>query len=238
MTSPVRAHDLILCLTPFGEPAAALAAAATAAGALGVLDLGTGDRRAREQLSRLRRAAPGPFGIRVTGRCALTLTDLGGAVDTVVLTPDAPWTAADLPTDTRVLAEVTDLGQARAAVRAGARGLIARGCESGGRVGELSTFVLLQQLLAEEELTGLPVWACGGIGPRTAAAAVAGGAAGVVLDSQLALLAESELPEAVRAVLRSLDGSETVLLGGTEASRSAGPTCHWLAPSMPHGPPR
>ncbi|MFJ4521488.1 SDR family oxidoreductase [Streptomyces sp. NPDC088810] len=223
MTSPVRAHDLILCLTPFGEPDAALAAAATAAGALGVLDLGTGDRRAREQLSRLRRAAPGPFGIRVTGRCALTPTDLGGAVDTVVLTPDAPWTAADLPTDTRVLAEVTDLGQARAAVRAGALGLIARGCESGGRVGELSTFVLLQQLLAEEELTGLSVWACGGIGPRTAAAAVAGGAAGVVLDSQLALLAESELPEAVRAVLRSLDGSETVLLGGHRVLRRRGP---------------
>ncbi|MYW19194.1 hypothetical protein GT039_27355, partial [Streptomyces sp. SID2955] len=147
MTSPVRAHDLILCLTPFGEPDAALAAAASAAGALGILDLGTGDRRSRDQLSRLRGAAPGPFGIRVTGRCALTSADLGGAVDTVVLTPDARWTAAELPPDQRVLAEVTDLGQARAAIRAGARGLIARGSESGGRVGELSTFVLLQQLL-------------------------------------------------------------------------------------------
>ncbi|KOV89334.1 type I polyketide synthase [Streptomyces sp. NRRL B-3648] len=234
MTSPVRAHDLILCLTPFGEADAALAAAATAAGALGVLDLGTGDRRSREQLSRLRGAAPGPFGVRVTGRCALTPADLGGAVDTVVLTPDAPWTAAELPADCRVLAEVTDLGQARAAARAGARGLIARGCESGGRVGELSTFVLLQQLLAEPESTVLPVWACGGIGPRTAAAAMAGGAAGVVLDSQLALLAESELPEAVRAVLRSLDGSETVLLGGHRVLRRRGPG----APRPPADDPR
>ncbi|WP_189977137.1 hypothetical protein, partial [Streptomyces capoamus] len=155
MTSPVRAHDLILCLTPFGEPDAALAATATAAGALGVLDLGTGDRRSREQLSRLRRAAPGPFGIRVTGRCALTPTDLPGTVDTVVLTPDAAWPASELPPASRLLMEVTDLGQARAAVRAGARGLIARGCESGGRVGELNTFVLLQQLLADAELTGL-----------------------------------------------------------------------------------
>ncbi|MEV8558588.1 hypothetical protein AB0478_19475 [Streptomyces sp. NPDC051917] len=45
MTSPVRPHDLVLCLTPFGEPDAGLAAAACAAGALGILDLGTGDRR-------------------------------------------------------------------------------------------------------------------------------------------------------------------------------------------------
>ncbi|WP_345050093.1 beta-ketoacyl synthase N-terminal-like domain-containing protein, partial [Streptomyces rameus] len=223
MTSPVRALDLILCLTPFGEPDASLAAAASAAGALGILDLGTGDRRSREQLSRLRGAAPGPFGIRVTGRCALTPADLGGPVDTVVLTPDAPWTAAGLPPGQRVLAEVTDLGQARAAVRAGARGLIARGAESGGRVGELSTFVLLQQLLSERELSDVPVWACGGFGARTAAAAVAGGAAGVVLDGQLALLAESEQPEAVRAVLRALDGSETVVLGGHRVLRRRGP---------------
>ncbi|MET9450823.1 SDR family NAD(P)-dependent oxidoreductase [Streptomyces cinerochromogenes] len=238
MTSPVRAHDLILCLTPFGEPDAGLAAAATAAGALGILDLGTGDRRSRDQLSRLRRAAPGPFGLRVTRRCALTPADVGDAmdaVDTVVLTADAPWTEAELPSRVRVLAEVTDLGQARTAVRAGARGLIARGAESGGRVGELSTFVLLQQLLSDDDLADrdLPVWACGGIGPRTAAAVVAGGAAGVVLDSQLALLAESELPEAVRAVLRSLDGSETVVLGGHRVLRRRGPDTPQPPPDDP-----
>ncbi|MFB7510541.1 nitronate monooxygenase, partial [Streptomyces broussonetiae] len=223
MTSPVRAHDLILCLTPFGEPDARLAAAACVAGGLGVLDLGTGDRRSREELSRLRRAAPGPFGIRVTRHCALTPADVRDGPDTVVLTPDAAWTVPELAPGQRVLMEVTDLGQARAAIRTGARGLIARGGESGGRVGELSTYVLLQQLLSDGELSGLPVWACGGIGPRTAAAAVAGGAAGVVLDSQLALLAESGLPEPVRAALRSLDGSETVVLGGHRVLRRRGP---------------
>ncbi|MEU4926134.1 SDR family NAD(P)-dependent oxidoreductase [Streptomyces yokosukanensis] len=223
MTSPVRAHDLVLCLTPCGEPDAGLTAAACAAGALGILDLGTGDRVSRQELSRLRRAAPGPFGIRVTGRCALPPADVGDVPDTVLLTPDAPWTIAELPSSSRVLAEVTDLGQARAAVRAGARGLIARGAESGGRIGDLSTFVLLQQLLSDAEVSRLPVWACGGIGPRTAAAAVTGGAAGVVLDSQLALLPESGLPEEVRAVLRTLDGSETVVLGGHRVLRRRGP---------------
>ncbi|MCC5474112.1 type I polyketide synthase [Streptomyces barringtoniae] len=223
MTSPVRPHDLVLCLTPFGEPDAGLTAAACAAGALGILDLGIGDRRSREALSRLRRSAPGPFGVRVTGRCALTPAEAGDAPDTVVLTADANWSGSELPSACRVLAEVTDIRQAHAAVRAGAQGLIARGGESGGRVGELSTFVLLQQLLSDEESRRLPVWACGGIGPRTAAAAVAGGAAGVVLDSQLALLAESGLPETVRSVLRTLDGSETVVLGGHRVLRRRGP---------------
>ncbi|MEV6051830.1 SDR family NAD(P)-dependent oxidoreductase [Streptomyces sp. NPDC052107] len=223
MTSPVRPHDLILCLTPFGEPDAGLTAAACATGALGILDLGTGDRRSREALSRLRRSAPGPFGVRVTGRCALTPAEVADAPDTVVLTADATWHRTELPSGCRVLAEVTDIGQAHAALRAGAQGLIARGGESGGRGGELSTFVLLQQLLSDEELCRVPVWACGGIGPRTAAAAVAGGAAGVVLDSQLALLAESGLPETVRSVLRSLDGSETVVLGGHRVLRRRGP---------------
>ncbi|MFY4718633.1 SDR family NAD(P)-dependent oxidoreductase [Streptomyces sp. LaBMicrA B280] len=238
MTSPVRAHDLILCLTPFAEPDAGLAAAATGAGALGVLDLGTGDRICRQELSRLRRTAPGRYGVRVTARCALTPADLSDGPDLVVLAADltaadTPWSIAELAAERRVLAEVTDLPQARAAVRAGAQGLIARGAESGGRTGALSTFVLLQQLVADAELADSPVWACGGVGPRTAAAAMAGGAAGVVLDSQLALLPESRLPEAVRAVLRSLDGAETVVLGGHRVLRRRGPD----APQLPADDP-
>ncbi|MFF7241015.1 SDR family NAD(P)-dependent oxidoreductase [Streptomyces collinus] len=222
MTSPVRAHDLILCLTPLGEPDAGLAVATCAAGALGILDLGDGDRRSREELARLRRTAPGPYGVRVTGRCTLGPADLDGGPDTVVLAADAPWSVTEVASRYRVLVEVTDLAQARDAVRAGAHGLIARGAESGGRVGGTSIFVLLQLLLGEEGVD-VPVWACGGIGPHTAAAAVAGGAAGVVLDSQLALLTESRLPEAVRATLRSLDGSETVVVAGHRVLRRRGP---------------
>jgi acyl transferase domain-containing protein/NAD(P)H-dependent flavin oxidoreductase YrpB (nitropropane dioxygenase family) len=145
-----------------------------------------------------------------------------------VLAVDAPWQVGEIAAEHRVLVEITDPDQAPAAVRAGAHGLIARGAESGGRVGELSTFVLLQRLLAEPGVD-VPVWACGGIGPRTAVAAVAGGAAGVVLDSQLALLAESGLPEATAAVLRSMDGSETTVVAGHRVLHRRGPD----APRVP-----
>ncbi|MHB9864003.1 SDR family NAD(P)-dependent oxidoreductase [Streptomyces sp. YIM S03343] len=227
---------MIIGVTPFGEPDARLAAAVSRAGGLGVLDLGAGDRRSREALARLRATASGPFGVRVGARCGMSPADLGeedgDRLRTVVLGPDAPWRVGDVTGGRRVLVEVTDLGAAREAVAAGAYGLIARGAESGGRVGELGTFVLLQQLLADGG-PGVPVWACGGIGPRTAAAAVAGGAAGVVLDVQLALLAESGLPETAASVLRSLDGSETAVVAGHRVLLRRGPD----APHVPADDP-
>ncbi|MGW3941483.1 SDR family NAD(P)-dependent oxidoreductase [Streptomyces phaeochromogenes] len=260
MTSAVRAEDMIIGITPFGEPEARLAAAVSRAGGLGVLDLGVGDRRAREALASLRRWATGPFGVRVGTHCRIAPGELAPGelgpgnlepgefapgkkngkprkrddddLHTVVLGTDSPWQIDEVAATYRVLVEVTDLEQALAAVRAGAHGLIARGSESGGRIGELSTFVLLQCLLAEPGVD-LPVWACGGIGPRTAAAAVAGGAAGVVLDSQLALLAEARLPEPAAAALRSMDGSETVVVGGHRVLHRRGPD----APRVPADDP-
>ncbi|WP_405773023.1 SDR family NAD(P)-dependent oxidoreductase [Streptomyces sp. NBC_01538] len=247
MTSAVRAVDMIVGVTPFGEPDARLAAAVSRAGGLGVLDLGLGDRRARDALARMRRlaaqapasaTAPGfRYGVRIGLHCRLTPADLGGddGPGAVILAPDAADAfrpVAEIAARHRVLVEVTDLADALAAVHAGAHGLIARGSDGGGRIGELSTFVLLQRLLAEPGID-LPVWARGGIGPRTAVAAVAGGAAGVVLDSQLALLAESSLPEATAAALRSMDGSETVVVAGHRVLHRRGPD----APPVPAGDP-
>ncbi|MGH7169798.1 MAG: beta-ketoacyl synthase N-terminal-like domain-containing protein, partial [Gemmataceae bacterium] len=54
----------------------------------------------------------------------------------------------------------------------------------------------------------------GGIGLHSAAACVAAGAAGVVLDNQLLLTRESPLPESARARLLAFDGSETQCLVG------------------------
>ncbi|WFB05961.1 SDR family oxidoreductase [Streptomyces sp. LX-29] len=229
MNTALDFPDFLIGISPFGEPDARLVAAFSSAGGLGVLDLGTGDRRARGALEQVRRWTAGRrYGVRVGAGCRLTHEDLTvglaadeNAPDTVVLGVDAGWSAHALIGRHRVLAEVTGLEEAVAAVRAGVDGLIARGGESGGRVGRLGTFVLLQQLLGAAEVS-VPVWACGGIGPRTAAAAVAGGAAGVVVDSQLALLAESGVAAETAAALRSLDGSETVVVDGRRGLRRRG----------------
>ncbi|WP_306321386.1 MULTISPECIES: SDR family NAD(P)-dependent oxidoreductase [unclassified Streptomyces] len=211
---------MVIGVTPFSEPDARLAAAVSRAGGLGVLDLGRGGRRAREALALARAWSPAAFGVRVPADCDLHPDEIqdpeGAGPHTVLLAPGAPWRVGHVQAP-YVYAEVTDVDQARDAVAQGAAGLVVRGGECGGPGGELSTFVLLQQVLAEVEGAGdaVPVWACGGIGPRTAAAAVLAGATGVVLDTQLALLDEAaQVPPAVAALLRTADGTETVVVAG------------------------
>ncbi|MFF2185032.1 SDR family oxidoreductase [Streptomyces sp. NPDC058155] len=219
-------HSVIV-INPLQRPSPRLTAAAAAAGATGVLELPVEDpREVVDLLDRTSRWSSMPFGVRVREGCSATAGELPELVDTVLLADPArsPAEFAGL----RVLVEVTCLAEALSAAEAGASGLIVRGSESGGRAGELSTFVLLQQVLAEPALD-LPVWACGGIGPHTAAATVAGGAAGVVLDTQLALFDEAGLPTELAGVLAGLDGSETVLHHGTRVLRRRGPG----APELP-----
>ncbi len=204
--------DLLIAVHPFGVPSARFAAAATRAGALGVLDLTSGNRAAREELDLAESLLETGFGVRVARPAELPL-----AVHTVLLAAGTTLSTMDFG-DRRVLTEVTSRDEAVRAVAAGADGLVARGHEAGGRIGELGTFVFLQQLLADPAI-GVPVWAYGGIGVHTAAAAVAGGAAGVVLDTAFALLPEAELPSDVTMALEGLDGSETIVDGGIRGLR-------------------
>ena len=110
----------------------------------------------------------------------------------------------------KVLIEVTDVELAETAEQAGADGIVVKGNESGGRVGEETSLILLQHVASR---VARPVWVRGGVGLCSAAACMVGGAAGVVLDWQLALCAESELPEEVKARVSRMDGSETAILG-------------------------
>ncbi|KOV85601.1 hypothetical protein ADL03_14730 [Nocardia sp. NRRL S-836] len=199
--------ERVLCLSPFGTPNPALVVAAERAGGLGVLDLGP---HAARDLGRVTARHPGTFGVRLRGPLPVRLPD---AVDTVVADlGDAVPDRAELG-ERRVLAVVTSVAEATAAIEWGAVGLIAKGAEAGGRVGGSPAFVLLQQVLA---LTDLPVWVWGGIGPDTAAAAVAGGARGVVLEGQLALVAEvrKHISGEIVNAISAMDGADTVVRAG------------------------
>ncbi|MEV6583920.1 SDR family NAD(P)-dependent oxidoreductase [Streptomyces sp. NPDC051582] len=231
-------RDTVVALSPFEEPRPRIVIAAERAGSLGLLDLGRDPDAARAAFAELaRRLGPGRrHGVRVPAGCPLGPQELPAEVDTVLLadpselTPERVAAWASAPGRPRVWAEATGPAQARAAVAAGVRAVVAKGHEGGGRVGGATTFVLLQQLLAGPGI-GVPVIACGGIGPHTAAAAVAGGASGVLVDVQLALTPEGEsgLPAEVAAALRAMDGSETRLVDGHRV---------YARPDLPspHGP--
>ncbi|WP_229334576.1 type I polyketide synthase [Streptomyces flavotricini] len=230
---PAAPRDLVIALSPFEEPRPRIVIAAERAGSLGLLDLGRDPDPARAAFTELaRRLGPGRcYGVRVPAGCPLGPQQLPSEVDTVLLadpaehTPErvAGWAAApgrprvwaEATDPAQVWAEATDPAQAGAAVSAGAGAVVAKGHESGGRVGGATTFVLVQQLLADPGIR-VPVVARGGIGPHTAAAAVAGGASGVLVDVQLALTTEGEagLPIEVAAAIRTMDGSETRLVDG------------------------
>jgi acyl transferase domain-containing protein/NAD(P)H-dependent flavin oxidoreductase YrpB (nitropropane dioxygenase family)/NAD(P)-dependent dehydrogenase (short-subunit alcohol dehydrogenase family) len=203
-------RELIIGVTPGARPDGRLVVALCRAGALGVLDAGRDPRRARAEMALVEARYDGSFGVRLGPAAGLTPDDLPRAVDTVVVAGSG-LVGRHRAAGRRVLAEATSLAEARAALDVGADGIVARGAETGGRVGEETAFVLLQRLVSAVDA---PVWLQGGIGLDTAAAAVAGGASGVVLDAQLALTRDATLPPDVRAAVGAMDGSETVVVGG------------------------
>ena len=197
------------------------AVAAARAGATGILNLEhLGSAEAATEVVAhalsLARRAKGELGVRIAAGEKWTadfLRSLPDGIAFVVFASDEPLKYAGLrpaAAARRYLLEVTSSAQAAGAREAGFSALIAKGHEAGGYVGEESTFVLVQRLLAEHDL---PVWAMGGIGLHSAAACFAGGAEGVVLDSQVLLTPESSIPAPVRAALARPDGGETVCLG-------------------------
>ncbi len=196
----------ILGLTPFERPDAPLCIALCRAGAAGVLDLGRDPAAARAPLAALAAQVPGLFGVRFPeGAAPLALPDAAAFV--LFPSPEAMR-----ETGRPALVQVTSAAEARLARARGAAGLVAKGAESGGRVGEETAFILLQRLV--QEGLGLPVWLQGAIGLHGAAAARAAGARGVLLDSQLALLPEAGTPPALRAAIAAMDGGETAVIAG------------------------
>lgn len=208
----------------------ALLVAAGRAGELPILDAArAGDpalstpRGIAEEVAALREAGIAAAGLRVDAwgldAALAALAPLSGPggeapLDFLIIAgwqDDLSALAAELrPLAKRLFREAVSEAEALEAEGAGLDGVVAKGNESGGRVGGETTFVLLQRLRAK--LT-LPVWAQGGVGPRSLAACLAAGATGVVLDGQMALAAESALAEPARSLVASMDGSETVCLG-------------------------
>ena len=136
--------DRIIAISPFGRPDGRIVVAAARAGATSIVDLGTDEARARVELDLIVARCGEPFGVRL-GPTAPTL-DLPAAVTTVVVT-DVDQLGGAAFEGRRVLAEVTSLDDAARAVAAGAAGVIAKGSEAGGVIGDEPAFVLLQRLV-------------------------------------------------------------------------------------------
>jgi acyl transferase domain-containing protein/NAD(P)H-dependent flavin oxidoreductase YrpB (nitropropane dioxygenase family)/NAD(P)-dependent dehydrogenase (short-subunit alcohol dehydrogenase family) len=214
-------------VTPPGLPDSSLAIAACRAGACGLLDLEftSAGPALQAPVERLERFATGPFGIKIGPDSEAIVSQFAGHLPSglawVLLGGGdhptlAEWVSFFRRHRVRLLFEAVSMTEALLAERLVVDGLVLKGHEAGGRVGPETSFILLQRWCrhrAESKQPALPVWVQGGIGFNTAAACVAAGAAGVVLDAQLLLARESPLPHAARLRLATFDGSETLYLG-------------------------
>ncbi len=211
----------LVAVTPLGALEPSIAIAASRAGHLGILNLELADDadQARRSIARMVRYTKRDTGIKLDGTrsdvARALIADLPASVRVVVFSTSDPRGLPELIPQLQaqgreVWLEVTTVEGARLGAKWDVDALVAKGNEAGGWVGEETTFILLQRLL---DAVDVPVYAHGGIGLHTAAACAVAGAAGAVVDAQLALARESRLPEAVQAAVEKMDGSETVAVG-------------------------
>ncbi|VFA41501.1 type I polyketide synthase [Chryseobacterium indologenes] len=196
----------IIGLTPFEKPDVNLILKLHQAGAFPVLSLGKDTATAQQALNQLNHIDIPSYGIHFTTKQQDNL-QIPGKVSLAIV----PYgSSVNFSPEISVIYQVTNLEEALLAQQYGAKGIIIKGNEAAGLVGYESTFILFQRII--REVQDIPVWVQGGIGLHTAAAVKSLGAAGVILDSQLALFPECSVPQDVKEVCSKLNGTETKII--------------------------
>lgn len=202
-------------LAPMGSIAGGrLAAAVSNAGGLGLVGGGYGDRAwLRAELSKVVQETKRPWGV------GLITWSLDRAVLDMVLDycPDAimlsfgdhsPYQQVVKSAGCRLICQVQDVSEARAARAAGADLIIAEGSEAGGHSGSRGTLPLVPALV--DAVDPLPVVAAGGIGDgRGLAAALMLGAQGALLGTRFYASREALGHDEAKRRIVAAAGSDT-----------------------------
>jgi acyl transferase domain-containing protein/NAD(P)H-dependent flavin oxidoreductase YrpB (nitropropane dioxygenase family)/NAD(P)-dependent dehydrogenase (short-subunit alcohol dehydrogenase family) len=216
---------LNIVYTPAGSDDATLAIAACRAGGLGVLnaEFSTDPIRLTQQIRRLTQNAHDACGLKL-GRLNDQLIAVVEAyaakglkfliLDAALAADHREWVSKLRRLHMVVLIEVRTANAPELPLDELADGVVVKGNEAGGLVGENSSFILLQKWRNQSRL---PIFVHGGITPQVAAGCAAIGAAGGVLDSQILMLEESPLAYELQPLIAKLNGSETLAVGSSES---------------------
>lgn len=190
---------------------ASLAAAVSEAGGLGIIAaMNANADWLRDQIHELRSRTDKPFGVNV-----MLMSPFADEVAQVVIDEKVPvvvtgagnprkYMPAWIEAGVKVVPVVASVALAKLVARAGATAVVAEGTESGGHIGELTTMVLVPQVV---DAVDIPVLAAGGIADgRGAAAAFMLGAQGVQVGTRFLVADECTVAEPYKElVLKAKD---------------------------------
>lgn len=195
-----------------------LAAAVSNGGGLGIISaMNAGGDWLRDQIRKAKSLTDKPFGVNIMlmsphvdevaqvvaeEKVAVVTTGAGNPTRFM-----EQWIAAGI----KVIPVVASVALAKMAQRAGAVAVIAEGGESGGHVGDLTTMVLVPQIV---DAVNMPVLAAGGIGDgRGVAAAFMLGAVGVQLGTRFLVANECNVHENYKKKVLKAGDVDTIMTG-------------------------
>ena len=188
-----------------------LAAAVSNAGGLGLIAAGGAPAEwVREQIRETKKLTDKPFGVNI-----MLMNPEADKIAKVILEEDikvvttgagspekymADWKAAGV----KVIPVIASVALAKRMERCGADAVVAEGTEAGGHIGELTTMVLVPQVV---DAVNIPVIAAGGIADgRGMAAAFMLGATGIQMGTIFAASKESVIHENYKnSILKAKD---------------------------------
>ncbi|NTW05445.1 MAG: enoyl-[acyl-carrier-protein] reductase FabK [Peptococcaceae bacterium] len=197
---------------------AELVAAVSEAGGLGIIGSGQAPGQwVREQVRMAKRLTNKPFGVNV-----MLLSPYVDEVMEIILEEKVAvvTTGAGNPgkyvpslqeAGIRVIPVVPSVALAKRLVRSGVDALIAEGTESGGHIGELTTMVLVPQIV---DAVDVPVIAAGGIADgRGFMAALALGASGVQMGTRFMCAEECTVHDKVKQMVLKAKDRDAIVTG-------------------------
>lgn len=197
---------------------ALLASAVSNAGGFGLIGAGGYDAEwVRQEIRKCRELTDKPFGVNIMlmsphakDIAKVVIEEKVSVVTTGAGNPGIymeEWKKAGI----KIIPVVPSVALAQRVERAGADAVIAEGCESGGHIGELTTFALVPQIVDNVKI---PVIAAGGIADkRGVLAAFALGAKGVQVGTVLLATLECPIHENYKQMVIDAKDTSTVVTG-------------------------
>ena len=177
-----------------------LAAAVSEAGGLGLIGAASAPAEwVREQIRAARKLTDKPFGVNImlmspyAADVAKVIVEEGVQVVTTGAGSPGKYMEMWKNAGIKVMPVVASVAMARMMERCGADAVIAEGTEAGGHIGEITTMVLVPQVV---DAVNIPVVAAGGIADgRGIAAAFMLGAEGVQIGTRFVVTEEAQVHE-------------------------------------------